>query len=89
MLFNNARCHELHPDYVNQASGLQLHRFQWTSDHRIGFLPLEWNWLVGEYEPNEGAKILHYTLGGPWFPDCPTQDHAADWLQERDHLLGQ
>ena len=49
MLFNNARCRSLSPDYVNGASGLELHRFAWTDDAAIGALPLEWNWLVGEY----------------------------------------
>ena len=34
MLFNCAKCQALTPDYVNTASGLQLHRFQWLdSDH--------------------------------------------------------
>ena len=49
MLFNNERCRALTPDYVNSASGLELHRFAWVDDALIGELPLEWNWLVGEY----------------------------------------
>ena len=40
----------LTPDYVNAASGLDLHRFKWLDDGAIGSLPLEWNWLVGEYD---------------------------------------
>jgi len=45
-------------------------------------LPLEWNWLVDEYEHNDEAKLLHYTIGGPYFTDYRDCDHAADWLAE-------
>lgn len=81
MVFLNGRCNRLTPHYVNTASGLELHRFHWTEDNAIGALPLEWNWLVGEYPHNDEAKILHYTNGGPWFTDYRKCDHAADWEQ--------
>ena len=32
MLFNNARCRVLTPDYVNTASGLDLHQFKWLGN---------------------------------------------------------
>ena len=48
------------------APGLDLHQFKWITNDQLGSLPLEWNWLVGEYPDNPDAKILHYTLGGPW-----------------------
>ena len=38
MLFNNARCRALTPEYVNTASGLELHRFAWLEDAMIGAL---------------------------------------------------
>jgi hypothetical protein len=82
MLFNNALCKALTPEYVNAASGLELHRFLWLKDEQIGDLPIEWNWLVGEYEPNERAKVLHYTNGGPWFPGYRDCDHAREWFAE-------
>src|SRR5262245_52042568 len=63
MLFNNERCRALTPQYVNAASGLELHRFAWVDDAAIGELPREWNWLVTEYAYNPAAKIVHYTLG--------------------------
>ncbi len=83
MVFNNALCRDLTADYVSSASGLELHRFAWTSDARIGALPLEWNWLVGEYDYNPAAKIVHYTLGGPYFDDYRDCDYAAEWFKER------
>ena len=83
MLFNNARCRALTPDYVNRATGLELHRFAWLQEERlIGALPLEWNWLVDEYEPKADANIVHYTLGGPWFPDYKDCDYADEWREE-------
>jgi len=82
MAFNNARCTVLSEDYVNAAAGLDLHRFAWTEDGSIGELPLEWNWLVGEYDFRADAKIVHYTLGGPYFDDYRDCDYAAEWFAE-------
>jgi lipopolysaccharide biosynthesis glycosyltransferase len=80
ILFNNSKCASLSRDYVNTASGLELHQFKWlSSEEEIGALPLEWNWLVGEYPYNEGAKIIHFTLGGPYFNDYSTTDYADEW----------
>ncbi len=86
MLFNNERCRALSPDYVSSASGLELHRFAWTEDRSIGGLEPEWNWLVGEYPPNPAARIVHFTLGGPYFPEYRACDYADEWFVER-HLM--
>lgn len=86
MVFNNERCKALTPDYVNSASGLDLHRFKWLDDSRIGGLPLEWNWLVGEYPYRADAKIVHYTLGGPYFDEYRDCDYAEDWYAELEAL---
>jgi hypothetical protein len=86
MLFNNERCRALSPAYVNSASGLELHRFAWTHDRTIGQLEPQWNWLVGEYPHNPAAKIVHFTLGGPYFPDYRACDYADEWFAER-HLM--
>jgi hypothetical protein len=86
MLFNNARCRSLTADYVNTATGLELHRFAWVDDTAIGELALEWNWLVGEYEYNPNARIVHFTIGGPYFPAYRECDYAAEWFAERDSM---
>ena len=86
MLFNNARCRALSADYVNSASGLDLHRFAWTDDEAIGALPLEWNWLVGEYDYNAAAKIVHYTIGGPYFDAYRSCDYAEEWFEENRRM---
>jgi hypothetical protein len=86
MLFNNERCRALSADYVNTASGLDLHRFAWMDDAAIGELPLEWNWLVGEYAYNAAAKIVHFTIGGPYFKAYRDCDYAADWFAEYESM---
>ncbi len=87
MIFNNERCRALTVQYVNAAPGLDLHRFAWTEDRSIGELPLEWNWLVGEYEHNPGAKIVHYTIGGPYFDEYRDCDYAEEWFAEFESLI--
>ena len=86
MLFNNERCAALTPEYVNTAPGLDLHRFAWTEDRLIGALPLEWNWLVGEYPYNADARIVHFTLGGPYFEPYRECDYAEEWFAERRRM---
>lgn len=88
MLFNNARCRALTPDYVNTASGLELHQFKWlASDELIGALPDRWNHLVGYNPPRRDASLVHYTLGGPYFPDYQDCEYATEWRAERDAML--
>ena len=87
MLFNNARCRALTPDYVNGATGLQLHQFKWLGgDENIGALPPQWNWLVNEYERDEGAKLVHFTDGGPYFDEYRDCDYAEEWFAARDRV---
>lgn len=90
MLLNCARCTALTPDYVNNASGLDLHRFHWLAgDHEIGEIPHAWNHLV-DYDPQRPiAEIsnLHYTIGGPYFDAYRNCGYAAEWFAERDDML--
>ena len=81
MLMNCAKCSALTPDYVNSATGLELHQFKWLEgDHLIGDLPLEWNWLVGEYDHKEDVNNVHFTEGGPWFKEYKDVDYSQDWF---------
>ena len=83
MMFNNYLCRKLTPTYVNTASPAELHRFAWCEDRRISELPVEWNHLVGEYDPNPNAKLVHFTNGLPrWYPNC---EFSAQWHAEVDH----
>ena len=81
MLMNNQRCKMLTKEYVETASGLELHQFKWTHEENVGELPLEWNWLVSEYDYNKNAKNVHWTLGGPYFEDYARSDYADEWFK--------
>jgi hypothetical protein len=88
MLFNAALCMRLQPDYVNTTSGLDLHQFKWLADPSlIRELPPEWNHLVGEYEPCPSAKNVHFTLGGPWWPEFQSCEFADEWREMRERML--
>jgi hypothetical protein len=88
MLFNNARCTALTPEYVNSATGLELHQFKWLSDEgAIGELPSAWNHLVGYDPPRSGVSLVHYTLGGPYFNEYRDCEYAAEWFAERGRML--
>jgi hypothetical protein len=85
MVFNNERCRNLTPEYVNTASPADLHRLAWAGEN-FGSLPLDFNYLVGEYAPNPDARILHYTLGTPCFSAYKHSDHAKEWWAEYAHM---
>jgi len=90
MLFNNAKCSTLTPDYVNTTTGLDLHRFNWLdSDDLIGDLPHGWNHLV-DYDQAlllEEVSNLHFTSGGPYFEEYETCSYADIWFRERDRMM--
>jgi len=88
LLFNNAKCAALTADYVNRASGLELHQFKWLrSDSLIGALPSRWNHLVGYDPPARDVSLAHFTLGGPYFPEFADCEHGQAWRAERDAML--
>jgi hypothetical protein len=89
MVFDNSLCRALTPEYVNTATGLELHRFKWLPNARIGSLDLYWNWLVGVYPTNPAARLIHFTDGGPWFAGYEIVDYADEWRGERDAALGE
>lgn len=75
------------PDFVNSASGMELHRFTWLQDDQIGELDVRWNWLVGEYDdPPEDVKNVHWTIGGPYFHEYESSDFAEEWFGEREKM---
>ena len=78
-------------EFVNDPAktGAFLHRFSWLPDSEVGELSHEYNWLVGWYtEPDDGSpKVLHYTEGGPWFPEYENCEYANDYYKvERQYL---
>jgi hypothetical protein len=76
------------PQFVNEATGLQLHRFSWLENHEIGELNIKWNWLVGEYDnPPSDVKNVHWTVGGPYFNEYKKTAFSAEWHKEKELML--
>lgn len=71
------------PEFVEDSTGAQLHRFTWLDDDLIGELPIEWNWLPDEFGENKDAKLLHYTLGAPSFHEFATTPMGNCWHEQR------
>ena len=90
MLLNCPKCKALTPEYVNTASGLDLHRFNWLeSEDLIGEIPHRWNHLVA-YDapvPVDQVSNLHYTIGGPYFDEYKDTEYAKEWFDERNAVL--
>lgn len=90
MLLNCGKCQALTPDYVNEATGLELHRFRWLeSEGLIGNLPPRWNHLV-DYDPGlpvEDLSLVHYTNGGPYFEEYANCGYSPEWRAERERML--
>jgi lipopolysaccharide biosynthesis glycosyltransferase len=78
---------KLTPEYVNRATPSQLHQFDWIPQVKtewLGGLPTAWNWLVNWYhEPEHGKpSAIHYTEGGPWFPEYMGCEYGGLWLRD-------
>ena len=70
----------LTPHVASTQTGAYLHRFQFLSDPVIGDLPLEWNWLEGEYDkPETPPAVIHFTNGGPWFENWQNVEYGELW----------
>ncbi len=88
ILFNNAKCRALTPEYVEQASGLELHQFKWLGDDTlIGELPHRWNHLVGYDQYDQDAANVHFTSGGPYFTQYENCEYSTEWFADRNRML--
>lgn len=68
MLFNlqMAACNALSPVYLNKASGLDLHGFDWCRGS-LGALPAAWNVMdgAGPAPAHADVRAYHFTRGTP------------------------
>jgi lipopolysaccharide biosynthesis glycosyltransferase len=71
----------LTPEFIQDKPGSYVHRFSWLTDDLIGELPIEWNWLDTEYDYNDQAKIIHYTLGTPCFSEYKNSSMSKYWWE--------
>ena len=84
MLFNNAKCRELNPLYIDYATPKELHRMEWAE--KIGELPKVYNHLVGEQVHNSDAKIVHFTLGTPCWKRFSMCEFSDEWRMHHDRV---
>lgn len=80
----------LTPEFVREASGQFLHRFEWLRDEQIGTLPPEWNKLACEQMVTD-SKLIHYTLGVPGIPyyaECDGAEYWHDAKRRAMHIIG-
>lgn len=85
---------KLSAEVVNTYPGRELHGFAWLKDSEIGTLGSEWNWIEGvspvvEQIPGKQKtlpSVIHYTTGGPWFPECQDCMYAEEWTQEYERF---
>ena len=90
---------KLTPQMVATQTPAFLHRLYWAvpdgapqdDESLIGELPAYWNCLVDWYDAKtqEKAKLVHFTDGGPWYPDYRNRinddgsigvHHQSEWL---------
>lgn len=89
MVLNNEHpsCKSLTPDFVNTINpGRLLHTLAWVEDEDIGSISLDWNTLDGYYELDH-PKAIHYTDGGPWFPNYKTTHYSDIWWNYYDRYI--
>ncbi len=84
ILFNNARCKILTPEYIESAP--RLHDCSFVAPDRIGAFPNHWNHLVGYDKPCEKPSLIHYTQGVPAFPQTNDCEHADKWFLEHQKM---
>eukprot|EP01100_Stratorugosa_tubuloviscum_P010804 TRINITY_DN46_c0_g2_i3.p1 TRINITY_DN46_c0_g2~~TRINITY_DN46_c0_g2_i3.p1 ORF type:complete len:285 (-),score=132.12 TRINITY_DN46_c0_g2_i3:131-985(-) len=72
-------------EVANSQTGAYLHRFTWLSDDLIGNIDKRWNYLISWYPQITGTGLkgaIHYTEGGPWYPDYRDTDFSKEWFEE-------
>lgn len=90
MLFNCShpanRC--LTPAEVCFQDGGWMHRFGWLDNpNLIGSLPQIYNYIpkVSPPLPANEIEVIHYTFGGPWFPECTDVPLANVWMEHYEY----
>ncbi len=86
MLFNCARCTKLTPEWIDDTANHPNKLNTWAES--IGTLPKEWNHLVGYDRPNKDAKLAHFTMGIPCFPETKDDEFGEEWRYMHKKMNG-
>lgn len=82
MLFHNASCEMLTPQFVENEAN-QLFDFAWAGgDFHVGTLPAEWNHCIGYDAPRTDAKVVHFTQGIPCHEETSDSEYYEEWHME-------
>lgn len=81
MVFNNSLCTKLTPQWIDNTNTNPFDLPTWAGEN-VGALPTFWNHLVGYDTPNPSAKLIHYTMGVPCWPETKNCEFATEWLAE-------
>lgn len=74
-------------EYVSTESGTNLHGFSWLKDFEIGALTADYNWIEKVSPAVARPKVVHYTLGGPWFDGYKDVAYADLWWRYYKKML--
>ncbi len=79
MVFNNARCRSLTPEWIENPAHNPF-TFEWAKS--VGPLPKEWNQICGYGPTDPHAKLLHFTRGIPIWPETRGSFEDSVWIKE-------
>lgn len=85
MMFNTAHygLRDLTVEYINKATGADLHQFAWLLDDDIAEFPEEWHFIPGHSDDRvKHPKLIHYTEGSPHFHDYRQCHMCGPWWGE-------
>ena len=85
MLLNNAHpaWSAATPDLISRTKPIDLLQLSNLQPGEIGDIPAEWNVLVDEGQESDGAKILHWSSGLPFFSHYQNTERSRDWWDAR------
>lgn len=83
MVFDCAKCKRLTPDYIEYSTPQS---FDWATDG-VGELPSEWNHLVGYDAPRADAKVVHFTMGIPFWPETRNSEYTDQWHKDAQESM--
>lgn len=86
MVFKNDLCGMLTPAWIDQAVNNPFDIPAWAGS-KIGDLPREWNHLVGYDTPRSDAKLVHFTMGIPCWPETKVCEYSEAWHKEAKQTL--
>ncbi len=74
MFFNNEKCRELTPELIEAGTPMD---FKWAAS--VGEFPEQWNHLIGYRPPMPDAKLVHFSMGIPVWPETAKSEFAKEW----------